>query len=635
MMTPHLTTAQAAPEKNAGSRDLAERQKDGSMLDQDVLSLRRKPRLLFFQWDHRPNAGLSDFLLAHTLEHVKCLETQFEVIVINRDCNFAQLCDLHEPDLCMFESGYETWVSLRPRITNLMTNTRVPRIGFHNADSWSTRRAGFLSDMAIFGCEAMFSICATTPSHMPSCDIPLFIWPNFINPEVFRDHGLAKVIPVMLSGQRHELYPWRAKAFPIVEKHFATLNCPPFQYGSGLAHRSLTGLSFSRAINASQFALTCGTMAREVVRKHLEIPASASCLVTEGSEALRQAGFRHMVNCIFADTHEVVDAMDEVARQPDLLAAITRAGHQLVHERHTLHHRPQILEWFRLRQKLAVGEQIVQDNPFGGLRITDADETRRGADAATDSLDRIHLTAAYRHLASHRLDLAADRFRLCLGYVPGLPEAKFGLALCALANGEAGKAAEMLAELISGSVADYGAEDPDPREWAYYLVSVLARGSASKAEALRRWYPRLDHAELRFIDIALARITGKAPRSRMAAADRPSIHPLPLRDLEDWLAWLAGVLTSCGQQDLAHRLLAGSAESPAAESPGRPVAIGVGSRRRLLPNVPFMPEFRVLRRIVASARRRAASSAIGSPLRRIWRRYRGRMESANIRRRLS
>ena len=185
-------------------------------------------------------------------------------------------------------------MSRRLNISNVRVTNGIPKVGLHNADLWSDCRSGFLSDMDQWGIGTYFSICATTHEYMRCIEDQTLIWPNFIDAETFRDYRLEKAIPLMISGQCHEAYPWREKVFPLVGQMFPSLICPnPFHNGSGLSNRTLSGEAYARALNASLFS-TCGTIAGEVVRKHFEIPGSRACLVTEESRALKEAGFVHM-----------------------------------------------------------------------------------------------------------------------------------------------------------------------------------------------------------------------------------------------------------------------------------------------------------------------------------------------------
>jgi hypothetical protein len=387
------------------------------------LGARQKPKLVFFQWDHQPNAGATKFLLLNMQQHVKCLATHFDVSVINEDCDYAAICDRYEPDLALFEAGYRSHGSRRIRVSNTATNPNVPKLGLHNADPWCDRRAGFLSDMEHWGIETFFSISTAMPAYTPAIADSLFVWPNCIDPELFRDYGQQKTIPVMLSGQEYGLYPWRQKVFPLIRDRYTCLVSPQFSYESRIAGRILSGESYARALNASFLAPACGTMGGEVVRKHFEIPGALACLITERTPPLEAAGFVDMENCVFSDAENVLDRLEYLFDRPHELRRITEAGHRLVHARHTLRHRPQIHQWLMLSRGLQPHQKIVQLGPFGDLVAVDRSSATASPCVAGIGRDRALLREGEAYMAQRRFDAAKICYARCLDYVSYLPEA--------------------------------------------------------------------------------------------------------------------------------------------------------------------------------------------------------------------
>jgi hypothetical protein len=137
---------------------------------------RQKPKLVFFQWDHQPNAGATKFLLLQMQHHVKCLATHFDVSVINQDGDYAEVCDRYAPDLAPFEAGFRSHGSHRIRVLSTAANPNQPKLGLHNAVVLCDRRAGFLSDIERWGIETFFSISTTMPAYMPAIADSLFGW---------------------------------------------------------------------------------------------------------------------------------------------------------------------------------------------------------------------------------------------------------------------------------------------------------------------------------------------------------------------------------------------------------------------------------------------------------------------------
>jgi hypothetical protein len=120
--------------------------------------LTKKPRIVYFQWKHD---GLPEFLRLHIDLQVKCLSQFFEVIVINHDCDYQEVCEQYRPNLTMFESGYKSNTSRRIEIKNTASFNEIPKLGMHNGDGWCECRVGFIADMEAWGITTFFSISTT------------------------------------------------------------------------------------------------------------------------------------------------------------------------------------------------------------------------------------------------------------------------------------------------------------------------------------------------------------------------------------------------------------------------------------------------------------------------------------------
>jgi len=578
-----------------------------------------KPRLVFFQWDHSPNAGAADYLRLHMEHHVKTLATHFDVVVVNHDCDYDAICDLHEPDLTLFESGYRTHGSRQPRISNTSSHQHIPKLGLHNGDPWCDRRAGFISDMDRWGIETFFAVGTLTPSYTPDLADQMFVWPNAVDADLFRDYGQHKTIPVTLTGQCYGLYPWRQRVFSLLRDNYPCLVSPQHAYESKLAAKVLSGESYARALNASFVVPTCGTEAGEFLRKHVEIPAARACLVTERSDVLDAAGFVDMVNCVFADEDDVLDKLELLFSDRDQLQRITDAGHALVHGRHTLSARPQIYQWFMLQRELSDDERIIQPGPFDDLIRVSVRSGRKSRHIVGSGPDRSLLKQGETLLRAGRIDEAQRSFRQCLDFVAYLPEAKFGLALCALRSGRAAEARDLLVGSIEVATVHFGAANPDPVEWAYFLLALLGEGRLDQARRLQDFYPGLSHRELGRMREVIRRLgpDGGAASEAAPAKRGLSVHVLPMQADVDWFAGIAEVLDRCGQAQLAARLRAwpigGSSalglDINAPPAGLAPVYAGVDRLMlalrlsRLRPNVPPLPEFHYPARLARSAGR--------------------------------
>ncbi|MCI0564382.1 MAG: glycosyltransferase [Nitrososphaera sp.] len=515
-----------------------------------------KAKLIFFQYRYRED--LPEFLLLLAQHHVKCLQQHFELTVINYHCDYQKICDTYQPDMALFETGLNLLVRAcqKPKITNIRACSEIPKLALINADAWCETRAGTLSEMEHWGIETCFSISMTAAEHTPEIADHLFIWPNFIDPEIYRDYGESKIIPVFLTGAKSTQYPWRQRIHKLLSEHYPSLSSPHQGYlVRSSAGQLMYGEQYARMINASWCVPTCGTIAKEVVRKHFEIPGCRACLITERTQALEAAGFVDMINCVFADVCDILDKVDYLFRNPEHLERIANAGYQLVHACHTHKQRDQILQWLNLHQHLRSTQRIVQLNPFDPLTVVEKSSGITSSHISCDGFHLLLLRLGDEKLWTGKYTEAESFYLRCLNFMRGLPEAKLRLALCSLYKGDARMAVRRVLELIRYTLFDYKALDPEPVEWAYYVISLLCLGKLEMASKHASQFPWLQHPEL-----ARTRWVIKALKNRGKAApvqdvcdltQRSSIHKLPRRSSLEWMIQLYTMLKACGQWKLA------------------------------------------------------------------------------------
>jgi len=387
-----------------------------------------RPKLLFLRWT---KPGQPPFLLHQLAEHVACLRQFFDVELVDSDCDYDEVCDRVRPDLAVFESG----IYAGPRsVTNAHTHPEVPKLGFLNADAFDPVRATFLSDMARWGVENFFTISVSMAEYTPEIADRLFCWPNFVDETVHRDYGLQKTVPVLLTGSQARHYPWRNRVSRVLAQHYPTLSMPHFGWAdSAAARRMAVGEGYARLVNSALVAPSCGSFTRDVVRKHLEIPASRTCLIAERTASLEAAGFEDLVNCVFADADDVVEKVDALFGDRDRLAAVTDAGHALVHERHTPAQRRQVRDWYDLWLEGRSADGIIQAGPFAPLTRAEAGRTRPRV-VVSGGEDRGLVRAGWEALAVGRYDAARRAFTRASNF-HYMPEAEVGLTCVQLASG--------------------------------------------------------------------------------------------------------------------------------------------------------------------------------------------------------
>ncbi|MFY1636621.1 glycosyltransferase family protein [Solwaraspora sp. WMMB335] len=506
---------------------------------------RDKPRLVFFRM---LQPDLPGFIQLHLREQVDCLAQFFDVVVVTEECDYGEICERYQPDLALFESG--AYAGKR-RIVNTAAHPQVPKLGFVHSDAYCLSRAASISDMAQWGVESFVSISVAMAEYTPELADDMFVWPNFVDPQLYRDYGGAKVVPVFFAGSQAIHYPWRNRIHRTVTAAYPSLTTPHGGWFSNRkSARMIFGERYARMLNASQVVPTCGTIAKEVVRKHFEIPAARSCLLTERAASVEAAGFVDMENCVVADEHDVLDKLDHLFEHPDDLARITDAGHRLVHTRHTAAQRDEIFQWYTLHRELRPGQRIRQPRPFAPLEIVDA--AVAGSPVISGGLDRTLLARGDEALRQGRYDEAENLFRQCLNY-HFMAEPVLRLAICELRRGQAVAAIDWLNQTIEGTLLTHRAAEPDPVEWAYLVRALLCAGRLADATGRARQYPGLRHPELDRIRVAAGLLAG----SPVGVDDRPvrrSVHTVPETGLAPWLTELCTMLDAAGQQRLAARL---------------------------------------------------------------------------------
>ncbi|MDB5062977.1 MAG: hypothetical protein JWP67_2820, partial [Mucilaginibacter sp.] len=318
------------------------------------------------------------------------------------------------------------------------------------------------------------------------------------------------------------------------------------------------GEQYARTLNAAYFVPACGTIAKEVIRKHFEIPGSRSCLITEKSPSLEAAGFVDMENCVFADEKDVLDKMNYLFQNKDELEKITNAGHRLVQSRHTLKQRDQIFQWFNLNKAIRSDQIIIQLSPFGPLKVVKRSSCIKNAPIICNGLNLTLLHKGDEKLWAGKYDEAEALYLECLNYIPWMNEPKLKLAICNLYNGNAENALKWILTPIQNNLSIYKALEPEPVEWAYLIISLVCKGALTQAIIRAGQFPSLHHPELdrtRWVINYLQNNGNKdsTPNWQLSNS-RFSIHQLPRLSFEGWINCLCIMLKACQQVHFSEML---------------------------------------------------------------------------------
>ncbi len=334
-------------------------------------------------------------------------------------------------------------------------------------------------------------------------------------------------------------------------KRYPTMICPHPGYkaapGVGVGW---VGEDYARALNRAQFSICDGSMFNCVLRKHVEIPASGAILVSQPIDGLREYGFLDMENAVIGEGGALMAKIAALIADPARLKTVANAGFELVHSRHASRHCDQLYRWFVQRREVKPGDSIVQHGTFGAFEIVR--DGRSGA-LRTVPLQPNELVNAYEEAERDYLGgapgTAARKLARVLELKKDYAPARLLLVRAMLLTGRAQDAAQHARYLYNFAKQAEQAPEPDPYEWAGWILVNVCQGNLAQARAALESFPALRHAELRRIAWLISRLAGEAslvpegPRKD----DRPSVTVFHSTSLGAWLREVESMLRACGQ----------------------------------------------------------------------------------------
>ena len=382
-----------------------------------------------------------------------------------------------------------------------------------------------------------------------------FVLPQTFDEDLFRDYGEAKTMPFIVFGEFAPWRPWRGETANALMKRYPTMVCPHPGYkaapGVGIGW---VGEDYARALNRAQFSICDGSMFNCVLRKHVEIPASGAVLVSQPIEGLKEYGFVDMENAVIGEGSALMAKLAQLIADPARLSTVAKAGFELAHSRHASRHCDQLYRWFRLRRERKPAESIVQHGTFGPFEVV-----RDGRSGALRSfpLQPSEITTVYQEAERDYVEgapsTAARKLVRVLELKKDYAPARFLLVRALLLSGRANDAAQHARFLYLFAKQADQAPEPDPVEWANWVLANICQGNLGPARAALESFPALRHRELLRVRWLAARLSGEAAAFTDAARgdDRPSIAVFLRPTLGAWLKETQSMLRACGQPSLA------------------------------------------------------------------------------------
>ncbi|MDB5687120.1 MAG: hypothetical protein JWR77_1709 [Rhizorhabdus sp.] len=505
----------------------------------------------------RLNSESALFLNAVVDEWVHALALHCDVETIEQDFDLVEIYDRLKPDVLLFDSLH--WGRRgRLKIANIDAFPDLPRALLLNCDPHDPMRPLTMDMLSSHRIDTIFCTGVEDLQQMNELRrLNCFVLPKFIDSDVFREYEDARSVPLTITSAHlmPTFYPWRAQVTADIQHIIPTLLYPHPGYGHDESDPfAIRDESYARTLSRSQFCIADTTKLDYVVRKHLEIPATGSILVSPPSEALDAYGFVDMENCILGPAGaELYAKISAVASNPQLYERIRSNGHSLVHARYTRQAWTHILDWFACRRSLKPGEKVQQQGVFGPFQAVPdgADIASIAAFVVHDNPMGLRLRAAREALLNGGdLGPAIAGLKDAMTWVTHVAEPWFMLGVIALAIGEFDNAAEWIAQRssVQGSQgAELGLHDPCEIAWlqlhAYLTGNEELYGQMAACAAATR------HVSIRRVQWLIA---GAVPVTDLCAAgldapkpgDCPSIHWLGDEDFMSWFGLIHKVLAA-------------------------------------------------------------------------------------------
>ena len=404
-----------------------------------------------------------------------------------RDLN-ADIAE-HRPDFILFAGLPERPVKL-PVINNADAHPEIPRIGLHTSDIFAPMWWANYQRFQTLGVHGMFS-----PHSCPSVDryenakIPVYYLPRMVNSDLFHDYGEEKLFHVGFFGTGFRshvaLYAWRKRIAAALDEKFVTISTgrpdvldqddPLIPYGE----------RYARLINRCYFAPACSTTIRRPVEKALQIPASMSCLVTEGNTLLEEYGFRDMVNCVVADESDIADKLRGLMADRKELNKITKAGYRLVHDNYLGAQMRAMRNWYEAFAEMPPGGKVCQTGVLDFEAVAPGGAPTRELRGDENPAHATMARAFDQLLAGETANAGAAFFR-AMSFQNFFTPANIGYAIVKLYQGDLSTAMNHLRpNIVWLETMAQGHLDNDPALVAYFaLMSILNNNQESAEQAL-------------------------------------------------------------------------------------------------------------------------------------------------------
>lgn len=163
--------------------------------------------------------------------------------------------------------------------------------------------------------------------------------PHFINPSIFKDYRYKKEKDYLLIGRRDWYYPLREKIYERMknEDGFFSYKHPGYRDVDEQNEQNVfVGEEYAKEINRAKIFLTDNSTLKYPLIKYYEVLACNTLLLAPTSRELEDLGFIPGVHFVHINEDDFYEKAKYYLEHEDERLQIAQAGHDMVHQFHTV-----------------------------------------------------------------------------------------------------------------------------------------------------------------------------------------------------------------------------------------------------------------------------------------------------------
>lgn len=241
----------------------------------------------------------------------------------------------HRPDFILLLNDLEQYIS--PSIKGLKYVDIPVGLFVNDVHRFTKQRA---NDIHKFNIEYLFTIVRDPfLKNYPEFKNKMKWFPHFVHPNIYKDYGLKKDIPMLMMGAVNDVYPLRKEIlnFYADNKQFLYWNHPGYHHFSKQEEKELLiGENYAKLLNRSKIFFTCPSIYRYPVLKYFEALACKTLLLAPTFKELEDLGFIPDYHFVAINEKNFSEKAAYYLNNDAKRKQITEQGYQFVHKTHTL-----------------------------------------------------------------------------------------------------------------------------------------------------------------------------------------------------------------------------------------------------------------------------------------------------------